>query len=279
MNPFKKKKIGEILVDRGDLNPSYLSFALAIIKTTGERFGKVCLVNALISEEALAQALAEQFGMEYVDLNGFKMDEAILDIFPHVLPSEAIYRYRFVPLEPRGDSLVLAVDDPTDIIKLDELEYFLDRPLIFKVATESAIESVLRKEAGNGQVLKEVSEELSKGRTCGFKIPVTSFEKSVYFYRDFLGLGVLKQSRDEVVFAQGLVLVPSAYTASFPEGFNLRSLVHVQLSDIEEHFAKAVKQKIRIISNLVPWGQSGRYFFRCLDPDGNVVEVFSGSNM
>lgn len=275
MNPFKRKKIGEILVDRGDLNPSYLSFALAIIKTTGERFGKVCLVNSLISEEALARALAEQFGLEFVDLNGFRMDEAILEIFPHVLPSEAIYRYRFVPLEPNGDSLVLAIDDPTDIIKLDELEYFLDRPLIFKVATESAIESVLRKKAGNGQFLEEFSEEEVKGKSCGFKIPVSSLEKSVCFYRDFLGLCILRQSRDEIVFAQGLVLVPSAYTASLPEDFNPRSLVHVQLFDIEEHFAKAVNQNIRIISNLVPWGQSGGQFFRCLDPDGNIVEVFS----
>lgn len=278
MNPFKRKKIGEILVDRGDLNPSYLSFALAIIKTTGERFGKVCLVNSLISEEALARALAEQFGMEYIDLKGFKLDDAMLDIFPHILPSEAIYRYRFVPIGPCGESLVLAVDDPTDIIKLDELEYFLDRPIIFKVATESAIETVLRTEADKEPDLMDIFEEQPVARTCGFKIPVASFEKSVYFYRDFLGLCILKQSRDEVVFAQGLVLVPSAYTASFPDGFNLRSLVHIHLSDIEEYFARAVKQNIRIISKLLPWGQPGSSCFRCLDPDGNIVEVFSDGN-
>lgn len=273
MNHFKRKKIGEILIEKGDLNPSDLSFVLAIIKATGERFGKVCLVNSLASEEALAQALAEQFGMEYVDLKGFKMDETILEIFPHVLPKDAIYRYHFIPLESRGDSLVVAVDDPTDVIKLDELEFFLHRPLIIKLATESAIETVLRKEEGTGWILKGASEEQSKGRRCGVKIPVTSFEKSVYFYRDFLGLGIKKQSQDMVVFDHGLVLVPGQYTLCLPADLHLRSLIYIQVSDIEERFTRAVKQNIRIVSKLAPWERSGKLFFRCLDPDGNVVEV------
>ncbi len=155
MHPSKRKKIGEILVDRGGLNPADLPFILDNIKTTGQRFGKACLDNSLITEEALAQALAEQFGMEYVELKGFKMDETILN----VLPPDAIYRYHFVPLEQHDNSLVLAVSDPTDVIKLDELEIFLDRPITFKLATESGLDSVLKKGEGTGRVLKGVSED------------------------------------------------------------------------------------------------------------------------
>ncbi len=278
MTTFKRRKIGEILVDRGDLNPTDLSFVLAIIKSTGDRFGKICLVNALVSEEALAKALAEQFGMEFVDLKGFKMDEAVLEIFPHILPQDTIYRFHFVPLESRGDSLVVAVDDPTDIIKLDELEFFLRRPLIFKLATESAIESVLRKEEGTDWFLKGIPELQSKVGSCGVKLPVTSFEKTVFFYRDFLGLGVKKQSQDMVVFEHGLVLVDGRYAAGLPEGVHLCSLVYIQVSDIEECFSRAVKQNIRIVSRLAPWDESGKLFFRCLDPDGNVVEVIPGDD-
>jgi catechol 2,3-dioxygenase-like lactoylglutathione lyase family enzyme len=279
MNALKRKKIGEILVDRGDLDLSDLSFALAIIKHTGERFGKVCLINSLISEEALAQALAEQFGMEYVNLKDFKMDEATLSIFPHILPPDAINRYHFVPLEPLGDSLVVAVADPTDVLKHDELEFILNRPVIFKLATESAIESILQNGDGTSWVLRGVCDELTKGWSCKVKIPVNSFAKSVFFYRDFLGLSINKQSQDEVVFDEGLVLVPSTYTANLPEGFHIRSLVHIQLFDIEERFFSAEKQNIRIVSKLALWGRSGRMFFRCLDPDGNVVEVFSNKSV
>lgn len=155
MQTLKRKKIGEILIDRGDLNPSDLPFVLDIIKTTGQRFGKACIDNSLITEEALTKALAEQFGMEYMDLKGFKMDETILN----VLPPDAIYRYHFVPLEQSDNSLVLAVADPTDVIKLDELEIFLDRPVTFKLTTESALDSALKKGEGTGRVLKGVSED------------------------------------------------------------------------------------------------------------------------
>ncbi len=275
MNALKRKKIGEILVDRGDLNPSELSFTLAIINNTGERFGKVCLINSLISEEALAQALAEQFGMEYVDLKGFKMEEANLSIFPHILPLDAIYRFHFVPLEPHGDSLVVAVDDPTDVLKHDDLEFFLDRPVIFKLATESAIEFILQNGQGTSWGLNGVSDEQTKGRFCKVKIPVTSFTKSIFFYRDFLGLNIKKQSQDEIVFDQGLILVSSTYTANLPEGFHMRSLLQIQLFDIEERFFSAEKRNIPIVSKLAQWGRSRKLFFICLDPDGNVVEVLS----
>jgi len=153
--PFKRKKVGEILVDRGDLSRSDLPFVLDIIKTTGQRFGKACIDNSMISEEALAKALAEQFGMEYVDIKGFKMDETVLN----ALPPDAIYRYRFVPLEKLDNSLVVAVSDPTDVIRMDEIEIFLNQPVTFKLATESAIESVLHKGEGTGRVLKGVSED------------------------------------------------------------------------------------------------------------------------
>lgn len=155
VHTFKRKKIGEILVDRGDLAPSDLPFVLDMIKTTGDRFGKVCLDNSLITEEALAQALAEQFGTEYVDLKGFKMDQAVLG----TLPSDAIYRYRFIPIEQIDDALIVAIADPTDVLRLDELEIYLGRQLTLKLTTESAIESVMRKGEGTSRVLKGVSED------------------------------------------------------------------------------------------------------------------------
>lgn len=272
---FKLRKIGEILVERGELNPSDLSFVLAIIKSTGERFGKICLVNALVSEEALAAALAEQYGMEYIDLKGFNMDETILDIFPHAVPKDTLYRFHFVPLESQGDSLVVAVDDPTNIIKLDEMEFCLNRPLIFKLATQSAIESVLRHEEGTGWLLSEVQEVRSRIGSCGVKIPAASVERSVLFYRDFLGLGIRKQSQGMVVFDHGLVLVNGRFSAGVPDDFHYRALIYIQMSNIEELFSRAIELNVRIVTKLAPWDESGKLFFRCLDPDGNVVEVMS----
>ncbi len=137
----KRKKIGEILVDRGALSLSDLSHVLGESDTAKERFGALCLSRSLITEEELALALAEQFGMEYVDIGGFKMDEAVLDMFPDDAPC----RYRFVPMNVRDDGIEVAIADPTDIIAMDELEFIADRAIVFRIATESAIKSVLEK--------------------------------------------------------------------------------------------------------------------------------------
>ncbi|WP_041245880.1 GspE/PulE family protein [Geotalea uraniireducens] len=152
---FKRKKLGDILLGKNVITPEQLAFVIDKLKTTDERFGVICVNDGLITEEALSMALAEQFGLEYVDLRGFKMEEAILN----TLPPDAMHRYHFIPLEVRGEALVVAISDPTDVLKLDEMELLLDRPIIFKIAAESEIAILLKKGEGTSRVLKEVSED------------------------------------------------------------------------------------------------------------------------
>ena len=151
----KRKKIGEILVERGALSLSDLSLVLGESENVKERFGCICLRRSLITEEDLAQTLAEQFGMEYINVKGFKMDEAVLEMFP----ADSLFRHQFVPLEKLGEDIIVAIADPADVIMMDELEFLAVRPLVFRVATESAIKSVLEKSNGTGRVLKGVSED------------------------------------------------------------------------------------------------------------------------
>lgn len=118
-------------------------------------------------------------------------------------------------------------------------------------------------------------QPLSKSRGCGSKIPVASFEKAIWFYRDCLGLTVKKQSSDVVVFDQGLVLVPLSYTNNVPQGIQLRAMLYIQATNIAERFRLVKESELQIVTALGPWGKSGMLFFRSFDPDGNVVEVFS----
>ena len=152
---FARKKIGEILLERGDLTVGQIAYVVEKLKGTSLRFGDLCVQEGLLSEDALYQALAEQFGIEFVDLSAYKLDEHILALFP----ADIIYRYTFVPLELAGNSIVIAVSDPTDVVKLDDLELLLDRPLLLKIASPSIIQQLLKKGDGTSRVLKEVSED------------------------------------------------------------------------------------------------------------------------
>jgi type IV pilus assembly protein PilB len=152
---FARKKIGEILVERGDLTVGQLAYVVEKLGSTSLRFGELCVQEELLSEDILYQALAEQFGLEFVDLSGYKLDEHVLALFP----ADIIYRYTFVPLELIGDSIAIAVSDPTDVVKLDDLELLLDKPLILKIASPASIQLLLKKGDGTSRVLKEVSED------------------------------------------------------------------------------------------------------------------------
>jgi type IV pilus assembly protein PilB len=156
MKSYKRRNIGTILIERGSLAPDKLPVIVEKLASTKQRFGEICLREGFVDGEQLALALSEQFNLEYVDLTDFKMDEEILN----ALPPETTYRFRCVPVEMTSDFLVVAVADPTDVVKLDELELLLDRPLQIRIASETAIASVLKSgEGGARRVLREVSED------------------------------------------------------------------------------------------------------------------------
>jgi type IV pilus assembly protein PilB len=152
---FARKLLGEILVEQGAMGPDDLAFVVDKLATSNLRFGEICLREGLVQEKDLACALARQFGTEYRDLETFRIDEGVVGL----LPPDAIYRYHFVPLELDGDVLVIAVSDPTDIVRLDELEMVLDRPLRVTISTATDIEAILKRGEGASRVLKEVSED------------------------------------------------------------------------------------------------------------------------
>ena len=155
MQSYKRRTIGAILVERGSLDPEKLPAVLEQLVSTKQRFGEICVREGFVTGEELAMALAEQFNLPYSDLADFRMNEEILN----TLPPEAIYRFRFVPLEMTPECLVVAVSDPSDVIKLDELELLIDRPLQIRIASESAITSVLKAGEGARRMLREVSED------------------------------------------------------------------------------------------------------------------------
>jgi type IV pilus assembly protein PilB len=155
MQSYRRRKIGTILVERGSLAADQLPVVLDKLATSKLRFGEICVQEGFISDDELAHALAEQFNLEYVDLASFKLDEELLNS----LPPDALYRFHFAPLELTENSMVVAVADPTDVVKLDELELLFDRPLQIRVAAESAITALVKAGEGTRRVLREVSED------------------------------------------------------------------------------------------------------------------------
>ncbi|MDH3973842.1 MAG: ATPase, T2SS/T4P/T4SS family [Deltaproteobacteria bacterium] len=151
-----KEKIGDILVRLGFLSDEDRAGAVSLIGTADKRFGEICLEEGLIDGKELARALAAQFDLEYVELESFDPSEDLLG----EAPLELMLRYGFVPFEKRGESLVVVVDDPTNIIVIDELELLLDRPLTIALSSAGEIEKAIKIFERSGRLVKNVSEEM-----------------------------------------------------------------------------------------------------------------------
>ncbi len=153
---FKRRKIGEILVESGAIAPAEIDLILAQQDLSGKRFGETGVAEGFFSEDLLAQALAQQFGLEYLDLDSFIPDPELMG----ELPAGLALRYHFIPVRREGGRLVVAVADPTDVLALDGLEVQLGVPLILMATARGKIDRFLEKgEAGSKRVLREVSED------------------------------------------------------------------------------------------------------------------------
>src|SRR3954453_2853035 len=116
---------------------------------------RTLLKNADVTGEAArAQRVAEQYGFPFVDLEHFQIDA---QLFQDV-PLDLMIRYQFLPEKRENGHIAVVVGDPTDALKLDELELLLGAPLRVKVASPAAIRDKLQKSESTQRVLDEATE-------------------------------------------------------------------------------------------------------------------------
>src|SRR5438552_5351346 len=105
-------------------------------------------------EVARARQLADRYHVEFVDMDEFRIDQALF----RSIPADLMLRYGFVPYKRQGKALVIVVSDPTDIPMIDELSHLLGTPITVTVGARSAIESILKKSESSQRVLEEATE-------------------------------------------------------------------------------------------------------------------------
>lgn len=130
------RKLGQILVDLGTINDDQLEM---LIEEQGQGgsglIGRSAVNMGLITEDELIQALAEQFGIKTLDMEGVvpppDAREAVSDSMAQL--------YRVVPIELNGNEITLATCDPQNISMQDELRRFLGYDIRLVVASEAQV--------------------------------------------------------------------------------------------------------------------------------------------
>src|SRR5438067_4589435 len=105
-------------------------------------------------EAARAQRVAEQYGFPYVNLEHFQVDHQLF----RDIPLDLMIRYQFLPERRDNGHIDVVVGDPTDVLKLDELELLLGAPLKVKVASPAALRDQLQKSEPTQRFRDDVTE-------------------------------------------------------------------------------------------------------------------------
>ena len=132
--------LGTILLKKGYVTNDKLDAALEAARISGMRLGETLLARGWLFEPELACALAEQFGLRYVDLVRHPLDPGAA----RLLPLEVARRMFAVPVRFMDSGAVeVAVGDPADVDQ-GALEQVLGRRVEVVVGERSVIQSSWR---------------------------------------------------------------------------------------------------------------------------------------
>ncbi len=114
------RRLGELLVEQGQLSPEQLEPAVQMQVAAGGRLGTVLIELRSVGIDAVGQALAVQHGIPEARPEDF--EQVQWDVISTV-PVELVKKHVVVPLRLEGQRLLLAMRDPHDIAALDEISF------------------------------------------------------------------------------------------------------------------------------------------------------------
>ena len=139
------KRVGELLVDRGLIQPDQLEEGLESQVLRGGRLGSNLVELGFLSLDPLAEVLAVQHGVGAVTPAEFSepQPDALAKIPPRICA-----RYKIVPLRLDSNGLALAMQDPQHKEVLDYLKKSLQLPVTPYVAPQLRIAYLLERYCG-----------------------------------------------------------------------------------------------------------------------------------
>ncbi|OQA82254.1 MAG: Type II secretion system protein E [Lentisphaerae bacterium ADurb.Bin242] len=135
-------------------------------KKVAETDGRLNIIQALealkyVDEFELLSMLAQQYGLETLDLATYKIPREVIES----VPRDIVMQYHIIPVMKHDDVLTIAIGDPTDMSTLDSVRYVLKCDVDAVVAPQSQIQTMIERyyselEKGVDAVLSEVEEDM-----------------------------------------------------------------------------------------------------------------------
>ncbi len=111
------------------------------------------------TEQEVLKILANQFGMEVVDLRQMDIPQEVVDM----MPGEIARRYTVVPVSEKEGTLTVAIADPLDMETLDSLRYVLKANVDAVIAPRKDIKNAIDQHYASGSNVQTMLTEFTQG--------------------------------------------------------------------------------------------------------------------
>lgn len=130
-----KERIGERLINSALITPEQLKEAQVTQKQTGYRLGSQLVKLGHLTEEQLVQFLGDQYGVPSIILKDLQADAEAAK----VIPLNLVQKYNAIAFGRNGQTLKVAMTDPTNIFAVDDLKFLTGYSIEVHVTSEQSL--------------------------------------------------------------------------------------------------------------------------------------------
>jgi general secretion pathway protein E len=160
-----RKRLGEILIERGKLDAAGLERALRLQQESGDKLGALLVSLGVVSQRDVSEALALQLGLPLIEAAGYPE----MPILEERVSGRFLRDSHALPLTEDENELALAMADPTDTYTMNAFEMVTGRKVRPLVAIPSELDAALERLYGAGKsALGQILGDVEQRDDIGF---------------------------------------------------------------------------------------------------------------
>ena len=128
-------RLGELLVREKLISLTQLRHAQDEQQKSGSNLGYTLAKLGYVSDDEITSFLCQQYRVPTVNLEEYEIDAEILKL----VPKEQCEKHKVIPVSRTGNSLIVAMADPTNLNAIDDLKFLTGYNIEPVIASETAI--------------------------------------------------------------------------------------------------------------------------------------------
>lgn len=147
----KKIRLGDLLVETGNITQAQLENALRKQKERNKKLGEILVDDGIITEDDIAAALSKQLNIEIVDLQNINIDKSVTLL----VPVNILKKYTMIPFafsEHNKNVLRVAMENPLDTYAQEDVSIITNYQVEPVVATTRSIMLAIDKYHGQEEI-------------------------------------------------------------------------------------------------------------------------------